>query len=160
MKVLISIVFLTCFFSQMAYGELFNICDTIVKNSEISIEQSMRVFRNADGTFSGKIEVLKDGSVEFPHIQKEYFLIRPDLMKSIDSEDLNFGELFILHTKKLEGLGMRSGIDLKRVRQIEIYFFEQTEEITLDSTSFADAKDENGKTLGEFMSGFLLAPCR
>lgn len=89
--------------------------------------------------------------------------VRANLSKDSDPDDLNHAESLVVHAMLMESDPVfqgtfKSGIALKKVRSAKVYVV--GESTNMGNMSVVEAKDEKGKTLGSFIGGFLVAPCR
>lgn len=98
--------------------------------------------------------------------EAEYSTIRPGLTAQTNPDDatLNGGERLIVHAMSLAsepsvGSMFQSGLDLKKVRVTKVFYIERRPQ-DIGSAAIIEALDENGKVLGTFMGGFLVARCK
>lgn len=99
-------------------------------------------------------------------VEAEFSSIRPGMNAKSDAYDetLNDGERLILHamTTAAEPVlraTFQSGVDLARVRQTKVYYIDRNPK-DMGSVAIVEAFDENGKALGSFLGGFLVAHCK
>ena len=91
--------------------------------------------------------------------------LQPQTMESIDetdSDDLNLGETLIQHAMTITAIpemNQKAGLDLSQVRSVKVFQIVD-EEVNIGMTAIVEAKDAQGKTLGSFLGGFLVSPCR
>lgn len=81
----------------------------------------------------------------------------------IDGMDLNLGEQLISHafsvtSNKLLKTFMSVDFDLTKVRSVKVFLAGNPTH--MGASAIIDAKDANGKLLGTFLGGFMVAPCK
>ena len=98
-------------------------------------------------------------------VEAEVSSIRPGLNVKSNSYDdtLNGGERLILHAMMVSSdPTLRStskiGLDLAKVRKTKAFYIDRNP-MDIGSAAVVEALDENGKVLGSFLGGFLVARC-
>ena len=165
---LISAISLLSFSAMAGEKTLIKICSTeLAFPGETQIIKTKFEFhRNVDKTLSATTIQLIDGELvsetEVASIVKNS--VRPGLVGELnDDETLNLAEQLISHAMLLsedpmfEGV-FSAGIDLKKVRSAKIYTI--GEATNMGQSAIVEAKDQNGKILGSFLSGMLVHPCK
>jgi hypothetical protein len=99
-------------------------------------------------------------------VEAEFSLIRPGLnaKSNADDDTLNGGERLILHAMATAAepdlrATFQSGVDLEKVRQTKVFYIDRNPG-DMGSAAVVEALDENGKVLGSFLGGFLVARCK
>jgi hypothetical protein len=122
----------------------------------------LEVKKDANNNLTGTVDTMGFES-EYEHVKASTHSVRKGLASELldldGLEDLNFGEQIVLHAMAVEELEMSSGIDLKKVRSITVYHFVE-EGVNIGMLAIAEARDQDGKVMGSFMGGFLVAPCK
>lgn len=86
------------------------------------------------------------------------FPVRDGLNTESDPEALNEAENLVVHAMVLEEMGMKSGIALRRVRSATVYTIGEV--TNMGKTAIVEARDSKNKTLGSYLGGFLVSPCK
>jgi hypothetical protein len=89
--------------------------------------------------------------------------VREGLKPNANPAALNEVERFIVHAMMVAsdpilGSDFSAGIDLEAVRSAKVYI--AGERARMGSLAVVEAKDSEGRLLGSFVGGLLVAPCR
>ncbi len=159
-----SIVFGT---ATVAFSEPIKTCTTTLPDLSMtkgSQKAEISVYKLGDGyrsiTEVGS-QVLNDRvTIAEYKIRNDLAQIDPD---QVDDYGLNFGESLVLHAMAVESDEllapiMNSGINLKEVTHVKTYVIGTPSRF--GSTTLVEAKNSSGKTLGTYLGGLLVSPCK
>lgn len=170
-KTLLAFATLALLSSGAFASELVKSCEILLPSLDdesIDIKQEFKIFKDKD-FYSAELVETAQGQTSTTVYTAEYknYDIREGLKADISDEvleTLNPGEVIIVHamaTQDDDVLGdiFDSGIkDLSQVRKVNTYLV--GERTDMGSATIVEAFDKDGKNLGSFLGGFLVAPCK
>lgn len=119
----------------------------------------------ADGVLRSKYTQTIDGqSVSREDVAEiSELTIRAGLSVETNPDGLNLAESLIVHAMTLSAVPemkgtQTAGIDLESARSAKVYVIGKPTHMGLGA--IVEAKDQDGKTLGSFLGGFLVSPCK
>ncbi len=146
-------------------------CSTVMKSLDglRTIAMTMEVF-SQEGTLHAKVSQTFNGEMSSYEDVASFseHSIRAGLASVVanedfDTDELNLGERLIAHAILLSsdpnvGEFFSAGLDLNAVRSAKVYVI--GEPASMGMAAIVEAHDESGKTLGTFLGGFVVRPCK
>lgn len=158
MKTLMTISLLSL--SLNLFAAPIKTCKTVLQMPEETPIPSTFVINQVDGKLSATIiQKIEGETVSYQDTASVGdFPVREGLTEESDPDGLNTAENLVIHAMSVEGLGLKSGINLSKVRAAKV--FSIGEVTNMGGTAIVEARDGKGKLLGSYLGGFLVSPCR
>ena len=147
-------------------SKLVKVCSTNMKDLDTNapIEQRYEIYSNAE-KLTADIWTKRDGieSIYSEPVEFSDHSVRPNLTAQYDENDLNFAEELVVHAMTVttdpifEGT-FSAGLDLAQIRYAKLFLIGKAS--NMGSTTLVEAYDIEYKTLGTFLGGFVVLPCK
>lgn len=143
-----------------ATPELFLKCKTSVALDGPPKSLSVDIFK--DGAKHTAVQKDDYGQVTLP-VEVTEAGVRENLSPEMVDENLNLAEQMVAFAMAIESDeitkgSMKSGVDLKAVRSAKVFDIDPKRG-QLGKAAIVEAKDAQGRSIGNFLSGLLLGPC-
>jgi hypothetical protein len=151
---------LATLFSSSLFAGTIKTCSTTLEMPEMPAIPSKFEIIEEGGTLKAKVTQKVEGetsSYDDTATLAEYS-VREGLTEESNPEELNAGENLVVHAMTLEGMGMSSGVSLKKVRYAKVYTIGEV--TNMGGTAIVEARDSKNKLLGSYLGGFLVSPCK
>lgn len=169
MKTFISLSLLALLTTPAMAQSVIKTCtaDLLDFDSEVPVTTRIDIIKKIDGSLEALTSVknaehLKDEATVTTY-QIKVGLKQEQLVKDDDLDKLNDGEKLIVHAMamtedpELDGK-FSAGMKLAEVRSVKVYNIGKASKWGM--IGIVEAKDANGKELGSFFGGFLIAACK
>lgn len=155
--------------------QLIRVCDTVItmpgNNDDLrEIPTTVEFYKNGNKYSSKTIQTMDGMSIPQEDAAEviKGLVVRPnlsvdDMERDLDDLNMNIGEQMILHAKALtEDPVFRgafsTGMNLNNVRNVDVYIV--GEQTNMGSVAVIEARDDRGLSMGSFLGGFLVSPCK
>ncbi|MCB9072517.1 MAG: hypothetical protein H6623_02760 [Bdellovibrionaceae bacterium] len=156
----IALTFLLSGFFTHADETVVKSCSAQLKQGPESVDILIEII-SQDGKLNAKIT--QNSQSYNQTVEVGDLSVRENLTTQTENDDLNLAEQLIVHAMLLSSEPtfqgqFTTGIDLSQVRSAKVYTIGPP--TNMGTTALIEAKDASGKTLGTFLGGFLISPCK
>jgi hypothetical protein len=153
-----------------AADKLIKTCETqfSMPGDSKSIDSKIEIFQKSGNQYYARVTHFNDGHAS--SFEQKATVTEEKVCEGLtgvmdDSiKELNLAEKLVSHAMSLEydeifEGALKSGVDLKKVRSAKVFNFTSKDD-NIGMSVIVEAKDKKGKTLGSFVGGMLLTPCK
>jgi hypothetical protein len=159
------IIFSLLVLASLAQAEVIKTCKSTLQmpDAQKVVPTTFEIVKNGNSLIGKTTQIIDGKSTQLP--DEEASITEADIhadLATLKSEDLNEAEGLILGTQNFLkdpeiGKFFSVGLDLKAIRHAKLF---QIGKFThMGGTVIIEAKDENGKDLGSFITGFIPFAC-
>lgn len=158
MKTIIALIAIA--FSFHLFATPIKTCSTVLQiPEEDAIPSKFEIFESNGSLTAAVTQKIEGETVSYSEkASVSDHAVQAGLSAETESETLNPAEALVVHAMVLEGLGMKSGVNLSKVRGARVFTIGEFS--NMGGTAIVEARDIKGKTLGSYLGGFLVSPCK
>ena len=160
MKKIIIIVLSSLVLSVAAHAHIIKTCDALLKTDDSEVAMKIEILKVANKLSA---QITQEGGTLTETVDKIDNPVRAGITIHSELETLHPVERTMAHAMILtedpilEGT-QNAGLDLKLVRSARVYMIGATDGMGV--FAIVEARNSTGKTLGSFVGGFLVSPCK